>query len=288
MKINEGIQSMDLQAEKKEMEVIGYRFLKTDRNGTNIYVSNQCSRCGGAGYINIFNHVEGGVCFSCNGTGTGKTREFKLYTPEYFAKLEAKRFAKRKEKAEEENKAFFEKMGFSEEGKTWVVLGDTFKIRGAIKDAGGKFDSIFGWHLPIKPLKWDALEIAAEEVFECDTAGNYRNDVKIEILAKIENANNAANAKNSKSEYVCGVGVKISKLLTLTKICSFETQYGTTYIYNFVDDNENVFIWKTATVPKIDTFKEGVKVVVTGKVKEHKEYKGIRQNILTRCKIAEV
>ena len=30
----------------------------------------KCSRCGGSGHLGQFGHVENGVCFRCNGTGT--------------------------------------------------------------------------------------------------------------------------------------------------------------------------------------------------------------------------
>lgn len=32
----------------------------------------ECARCGGSGKIKKFKHVEGGVCFDCNGTGRNK------------------------------------------------------------------------------------------------------------------------------------------------------------------------------------------------------------------------
>lgn len=29
----------------------------------------ECKRCGGTGYINAYEHIDGGVCFACQGKG---------------------------------------------------------------------------------------------------------------------------------------------------------------------------------------------------------------------------
>jgi hypothetical protein len=39
-----------------------------DMIDTDINVSS-CSRCGGTGYLPIYSHIEGGVCFACDGSG---------------------------------------------------------------------------------------------------------------------------------------------------------------------------------------------------------------------------
>lgn len=84
--------------------------IRTDKNGTKYYEGLvECDRCSGKGiyYIGVHNGqplpswVDQGVCFKCLGRGkvVGKWKE---YTPEYEAKLEARRKAKR-EKWEQEH-----------------------------------------------------------------------------------------------------------------------------------------------------------------------------------------
>lgn len=95
--------------------------IRVDRNGTKYFEGLvECDRCGGKGiyYIGVRNGqplpswVDNGVCFKCGGSGkvAGKWKE---YTPEYEAKLEARRKAKaekwEKEHAEEIAKAEAEK-----------------------------------------------------------------------------------------------------------------------------------------------------------------------------------
>ena len=67
--------------------------IKTDRNGTKYYEGMvTCDRCGGRGGADAWQWT-GWTCYKCGGTGKilGKWKE---YTPEYEAKLEAKRQAK--------------------------------------------------------------------------------------------------------------------------------------------------------------------------------------------------
>ena len=85
--------------------------IRTDRNGTKYFEGDvPCPRCSGYGiyYTGVCNgelvpsHVDNGVCWQCNGSGKvhGKWIE---RTPEYQAKLDAKRAAKlAKENAERE------------------------------------------------------------------------------------------------------------------------------------------------------------------------------------------
>lgn len=68
----------------------GVELLRTDRNGTRYYIDHKCPKCGGTGNIWYYGHVEGGVCFLCEGTGI-KPRPFKVMTPEYAAILADRR-----------------------------------------------------------------------------------------------------------------------------------------------------------------------------------------------------
>lgn len=83
--------------------------IRMDKNGTR-YMKGMitCDRCGGGGYyiigINngqpVLSPVDGGICYKCGGAGKveGKWKE---YTPEYEAKLEARRQARLEKKQAE-------------------------------------------------------------------------------------------------------------------------------------------------------------------------------------------
>ena len=88
------------------------RLIKIDRNGSKHYEGQvTCDRCYGKGYYAVgtlngapvLSPYDGGVCWKCGGTGTvlGKWIE---RTPEYQAKLDARREAKHKAEAEKRAK----------------------------------------------------------------------------------------------------------------------------------------------------------------------------------------
>lgn len=100
--------------------------------------------------------------------------------------------------------------------------------------------------------------------------------------AEQERKRAAERASEANSQHIGNVGERIIVQVT-SAICltSWETEWGITRIYKFVDENGNVYTWKTSSFIADDEIK-----TVKGTVKEHKEYKGIYQTELTRCKIA--
>ena len=85
----------------------------------------------------------------------------------------------------------------------------------------------------------------------------------------------------AKSEYVGLVGDRDIYSLTVKKIFTFENAFGISNIYSMVDKNNNVFIWKTGN----SNLNENETYSLSGTIKEHQEYKGTKQTVLTRCKI---
>ena len=85
------------------------------------------------------------------------------------------------------------------------------------------------------------------------------------------------------SEYVGTVGKRQDfEDLTLVKVFDFVNDFGVLHILKFVDKDDNLLIWKTSTWTKLE---EGDQVSLRGTVKDHSEYQGQKQTILTRCAI---
>ena len=88
-------------------------------------------------------------------------------------------------------------------------------------------------------------------------------------------------ADNAASTYIGKVGERITvKVKDATVISSWETVYGTTYLNKIVDIAGNILIWKSSSSSEI---KPGN--TLKGTVKEHSEYQGAKQTVVTRCKV---
>lgn len=84
------------------------------------------------------------------------------------------------------------------------------------------------------------------------------------------------------SEYVGEIGKRMKfKIADASCLTSWETMYGMTWLWKFVDEAGNVLIWKSSNW--LDPEKKIVEL--TGTVKEHSEYGGVKQTVVTRCKV---
>lgn len=100
---------------------------------------------------------------------------------------------------------------------------------------------------------------------------------------KYEAKKAAADAEAIASNYVGTVGERMTiDVSNATLVTYFATMFGFTYLYKFVDKIGNVFVWFSSVgidgIEKVKTVK--------GTVKEHNERDGVRQTVLTRCKVA--
>lgn len=93
------------------------------------------------------------------------------------------------------------------------------------------------------------------------------------------------------SEYVGNVKDRLR--LNLVCVAVNATAYGR--CYTFADKEGNAFVWFTSTCCFVDEDAEatrfatvGSEVCLRGTVKAHKEYKGIKQTVLTRCRVSSV
>lgn len=267
--------------------------IRVDKNGTKYWGNNTCQRCGGQGEADQWRHT-GLVCYECGGSGVSRTRVWKEYTPEYAAKLEARRkkkfdaqMEKRRAEADKLNAEYYSAHGYTPDGRTWVVLGNTYKQRMELPLLGCVF-SIIGWHID-HPIDRPTLEMNASDTLLYDAAGVVSGENE-DALSIVREANKALAAKDSPSEYVGNIGDRIEIPVELVGRYSFETHLGgwgrteLRHIYTMKDAAGNVFVWKTGVYINPD---ESNTFTIRGTVKDHSEYKGIKQTVLTRCNILE-
>lgn len=86
------------------------------------------------------------------------------------------------------------------------------------------------------------------------------------------------------SEFVASVGEKVTFPITLLKVVSFDTQYGTSHLHLMKDAAGNSIVWKTGSVCWQD--KVGETFHIAGTVKGHDTYREVKQTSLVR--VAEV
>lgn len=260
------------------------KLLRVDKNGTKYWADDTCPKCGGKGVIDAYYYNAQGVCFTCGGSGYYETH-WKEYTPEYQAKLTERRLAKARKLAPEKNASFLKKAGFSEDGKAWVVVGNTYKIKEDLKAAGCKWHNLIGWHFDHADNGFNCFELTIDEITTKSLADEYIWE-DYSFIEQYVKDQKAKYAPKTGSEYVGEVGGKLELSVTLKRVFQFETHFTYSgegsYIYKFADAEGNTVTWKTSKDLKID---EGWTGLITGTVKEHSEYRGDKQTVLTRCKI---
>lgn len=273
------------------------------KNGKNyVTVKQKCDRCWKGIYVcRVENNqpvphpAYGGVCLKCEGTGYIK-KDVRAYTEKEKASLDrakarrAEAAAKRAKEREEEMKknapvykAEARKLrGFSSEsGCGYLVLGQSYKRKEEIKEAGGKFngEAIKAWIVPNNDVEFKGCTLVPvdfDELFVMEgklCRQKDWNDVK-DYLNKV---------KPSNGEWVGTIGERIRNIeVEVTNIGEFDGRYGHTFIYTFEDEKGNVMKWFT----KKDL--EGETYLLSGTVKKQDVYNGEKQTVLTRCYVKEI
>ena len=272
---------------------------RVDRNNTHYYTYSRCPKCGGKKYISYYNHVEGGVCFLCGGTGVHPTKVV-VRTAEYAAKLDAKRLEKARKTAEARNAEYLHRQGFNADGTTWVVMGNTYEIKDQLKAAGCKWNPEFGWHFDHETEQFDTIMVTIRTMIPypkdengqpCTSAiGQYSVDGTLYfphpefIMDYVKSLHEQYIADHApKTEYFGNIGDKVEREVKLIRRAGFDTMWGTTFVYTFVDAEGHQFVWKTGCY--LDQSEDST-LTVRGTIKAHSEYRGARQTELTRCKTA--
>lgn len=275
--------------------------IRTDKNGTKYYADYTCPRCGGHGGSDAWKYT-GWTCYKCGGTGKLQNpRIIKEYTPEYAAKLAEKR-AEKVRRAEENRRAhsgkyneeFLKRNEFDETGITYCAVGNTYEIKDELKAAGFKFNNFLGWHKAEYDGNFRVTPIAIEDCGEMNDFGEYVG-FNYGVVDMLKEINENVTRKTSPSEYQGEVGQKIT-----FNVADYKALYnksgptnwiaGAT-VYKIVDEDGNVYTWATNKLfhehywnnnnEEIDA----VAKTITATVKDHKEYKGERQTVITRGKI---
>lgn len=191
----------------------------------------------------------------------------------------------KKERVEKWNENFYRWNAFNNNDKTYIVLGNTYEIKDELKSKGAKFSRELGWHFSDPVDGYNLYEISVDDVAYKTDDGKIIMDYEKaeELVKKIQNEHTVIVPTNS--EYIGEIGETYTNILRLKRVNYFSTVYGDCGAYTFIDTNENTIVWITGADKKLE---KGKDYCVQGKIKDHREYRGDKQTIITRCKYYEV
>ena len=175
---------------------------------------------------------------------------------------------------------WFKNNGFNENGITYCIIGDTFKNKEYLKQKQCKYSPLLKWHCDnyiSLPEYCSIVEVPFEKIYEWDKKLNkpliYENAES--WLQKVLNPNPQT------YEFLGEINQRIFDLEVIYKSSyDFISRYGQfTYIHTF-ETNKNKIIWFTT---KKITYSPNTKLLLTGTVVQHQNYKGDNTTIVNRC-----
>lgn len=91
----------------------------------------------------------------------------------------------------------------------------------------------------------------------------------------------------AKSNWVGSVGGRVElKDAFVSVLTGWYSDFGYTYLYKIVDTNGNIFTWKTSKwLGDDESLAPGTRISLKGTVKNHSEFRGVKQTELTRCRV---
>ncbi|MBD1379193.1 competence protein CoiA [Metabacillus arenae] len=101
---------------------------------------------------------------------------------------------------------------------------------------------------------------------------------------KIKQFNQEISKLKENSKYVGAIGENIDVIGRVSKSTSFRSWYGIKYVNEIVDDCGNVYTWFS---PKSLSDTKRNKIKIRARIDHHREYLGVKQNIITNCKIID-
>lgn len=172
---------------------------------------------------------------------------------------------------------------------SWVDQGVCFKCAGAGKVVGKWKEYTPEYAEKLEAKRRAKAEAQARQYAEEQAQREAEQKAK-EEAERIEKERVEAQEKARKaiSQHIGQIGDKIDLDVVLEKRAWFDVPsfrgFGTDtmYVFTFRDQQGNALVWKTGVGLVYET---GTKVHLTGTIKEHNEYDGEKQTVLTRCKV---
>ena len=206
-------------------------------------------------------------------TKSGTIKAVRWYTEKEYAKMYPDEEPKMKE-----TKSQKEVLGFTN-GYITIFKGDTFNNQDYFRMSSARYARTWGWYfISTEPIPEDIPEGVEAVRLPWDIIGKEDGTLKsdTEIAAAVESLLYDPDA----SEYQGEIGEKLELVLTVEKAFALDGYYGPQTLHTMRDYDGNCYVWITAA----KSWEVGTEHHICGTVKDHKQYKGVRQTVLTRCR----
>lgn len=242
--------------------------INKNKQSAKVEIRENCNRCGGTGYykyVSMGRNVKG-ICYKCLGQKYFY-KNISIYTQ---SKLEKLNIAQEKRDTGKQ-KEFFKLQTQKQK--------DLYQN---IKPHLSLFKKIF------KLLEWEQHDLVcvvrSEKLLETmyykiHQEGKF-TEKQLNFLKKLSEDRETEIKKQKQAIYIGKKGDKIEEEVTVVFNTSVPTNYGIIYITNMENKDGVVFVVKSSSF----SAKKDDKFILKGTIKAHEEYKGIKQNILIRCK----
>lgn len=172
-----------------------------------------------------------------------------------------------------------EVLGFKN-GFITIFKGDTYPYKDWFKEQGAYYTRWWGWSffsdkevpqdLPAGVtavrLDWDKVGTAEEKL--------YPDEVVEKVVYALTHDPSASN-------YQGEIGERLTLHVFINRVIMLENGfYGSSRMYIMSDLDGNEYVWTTSAKGSFD---EGEEYDIRGTVKDHRDYKGVPQTVLTRC-----
>lgn len=269
------------------MEIMGQPFEHEGK--MYVRIKGKCPRCGGSGHYS-YNQMDGTRCYGCNGTGV-KMMDVRWYTDAQRASMDKaaeKRAAAKAIKVEEHRIRFAARnaLGFGDAGFITILVGDNDFIkdwRTELPQHTVWYNEFFGWFIPgartpeTIPSNLRTIRLNWEVVMD----KNDPEGLEMRDNAEVKSYVQTLIYGESKSEYQGSPNEWLVRKVVIKKNIAADSHYGESHIHIMEDADENQYVWTTAS----KNLEEGATYTIKMKVKEHKEYKGVKQTVVYYCKV---
>ena len=271
----------------ENMEICGEPFKQDGK--MYVKVTGPCKRCGGKGQYS-YNPLDGSTCYGCRGSGK-QSLIVRWYTDAQRASMD-KAAEKRKAAAEvkqEERRIKFaarHAVGFGDAGYITLIWGNNDFIkdwRTELPEHTVWYNELFGWFIPSGrepveiPEEINTMRLDWDSVRDTNDVENLEIRDKAEVKKYVQTLIYG----ESKSEYQGSPDEWIEHEVVIKKNIPLTGHFGDSHMHVMEDADENVYVWTTAS----KNLEEGKTFNIKMKVKEHKEYQGVKQTVVYYCKV---